>query len=239
MRIISQTATLSLLAVSSTFAAEANSGDFQELTYGVEALAQYRNEYNYRGFEIADDTIDLQLSTQFALDNDFSINTAAWYGTETGSGDFSEIGLFADIRKDIGQATYALSGTYRDYDNTLFFESGFDIAATAIWHFDDCWDFSTTASYDTGADAWYGGTKASYYYRINDSSYFNFNAGISYVDNYYGRDGFNDVFGKVSYTYNINSQVSVSPYLATSILVDNDDLGSDSLYGGVYFAVAF
>lgn len=225
--------TTSLFAVMAT-GAFAESG----IPYGIEALTSYRSEYIYRGFELSNDTIDFQLSSRISLENDYSINTASWYNSALDDGDFNEFGFYADIRKDIGDMTYSLGATYRDYDDT-FFNDGFDIFGSATWHVNKCVDLGASVSYDTGADGWYGELFSSYYYRINDSSFLTLRGGVSAVDDYYGREGFNDVFAKLAYTYDINQTVSVSPYIATSILLDDDELGNDSFFGGVYFAVSF
>lgn len=208
------------------------------IPYGIEALTSYRSEYVHRGFELANDTIDFQLSSRVSLANDFSINATAWYNNELDDGDFNEFGIYLDLRKDIGDMTYALGTTFHDYDDS-FFEDGFDIFGSATWHINKCVDLGASVSYDTGADGWYGELFSSYYYSINDHSFMTLRGGVSAVDGYYGREGFNDVFAKLAYTYDINESVSVSPYIATSILLDGDDLGNDSFYGGVYFAVSF
>lgn len=233
MKTITILTTASALVISSLLASAET-----EVPYGVEALTSYRSEYTYRGFQLADETLDFQLSSQVALDDSTSINLAAWYGTGLSNSDFSELGLFADIRKNSGQFTYALSGTYRDYSQT-FFESGVDIAASVTWHVSDSWDLGIVAAYDTGAEGWYTELNSSYYYRISDNSYVTLKGGVSGVSDYYSRDGLNDLFAKFSYTYNINKSVSISPYIASSVLLDSDDAGQDSFFGGVYFAVSF
>lgn len=233
MKNITILSTASALVISSLLASAET-----EVPYGVEALTSYRSEYTYRGFQLADDTLDFQLSTQVALDDSTSINLAAWYGTGISQSDFSELGLFADIRRNVDQFTYALSGTYRNYSDT-FFDDGVDIAASVTWHVSDCWELGVVAAYDTGAEGWYTELNSAYYYRINDASYLTIKGGVSAVSDYYDRDGLNDLFAKVSYTYNINQSVSISPYIASSVLLDSDDAGNDSFFGGVYFAVSF
>ena len=209
-----------------------------DIPYGIEAITQYRSEYNYRGFTLAKESLDLQLGAQYAFNDTTYVNTAAWFGSEIGDGDFSEAGLRVDLLKDLGELTFSLSGSYRSYSNT-FFEDGSNIEAAAIYHFNKLIDFSGRIAYDTGAEGWYANLETNYYLRINDDSYFNLSGGISAVDSFYLRDGMNDVFAKVSYTYNINQSVSVSPYLGTSLLLDEDDSGGDSLFAGVYFAISF
>lgn len=209
-----------------------------DIPYGIEAVAQYRSEYSYRGFILAKDTIDLQLGAQYAFNDTTALSSTAWFSSEIGDGDFTEGGIRAELLKDTGAMTYSFSGTYRSYINS-FFEDGLNIEAAAIYHLNQLIDFSGRIAYDTGAEGWYADLGSSYYHRLNDDSYLSLSAGISAVNKYYSRDGLNDIFAKLSYTYNINQSVSISPYVGTSVLLDNDDTGSDSLYGGIYFAVSF
>ncbi|MFC5050004.1 hypothetical protein ACFPK9_05210 [Rubritalea spongiae] len=222
---------LSLISLCSANASE-------EIPYGIEFLAQYRSEYNYRGFILAQDTLDLQVSSQLAFNKTTYLTGAAWFGTEASDGDFSEAGFLADLRKDIEQWTLSLSGSYRSYSNS-FFENGANIEAAAFYQWNTQFQSSAHIAYDTGAEAWYSSIESSFYHRINDDSFLNFDIGVSAVEDYYSRDGLNDAFGKISYTYNINQSLSISPYIGTSILLDNKESGRDSLYGGIYLAVTF
>ena len=221
-----------------TAAGQAGSSAIDDIPYGIEAVAQYRSEYNYRGFILAKDSIDLQLGAQYAFNNTTYLNSAAWFGSEIGDGDFTEGGLRVDFLKDLGPMTYSLSGSYRSYSNT-FFEDGANIELVAIYHFNQHFDFSGRVAYDTGAEGWYANLETIYYHRINDDSYFSLTGGISAVDQYYRRNGLNDAFAKLSYTYNIDQSISISPYLGSSLLLDKNDIGSDSLYAGIYFTVNF
>jgi hypothetical protein len=209
-----------------------------DIPYGIEFLTQYRSEYNYRGFILAQDTLDAQLSTHYAFDKTTYVNGAAWFGSEIADGDFTEAGFLADLRKDIDQWTLSLSGTYRSYSNS-FFENGVNIEGAAFYQWNTQFHSSGRVAYDTGAEGWYGSLETGYYHRLNDDSFFQFDIGVSAVDSYYTRSGFNDAFGKFTCTYNINQSVSISPYLGTSILLDNKETGRDSLYGGIYLAVTF
>ncbi|MFD2158391.1 hypothetical protein ACFSW8_05735 [Rubritalea tangerina] len=237
--LIALAVSLSLLSLHQAHGANPRGASaINDIPYGIEAVTQYRTEYNYRGFILAQDALDFQLGSQLAFNNTTYLNAAAWYGAEVGDGDFTEAGFLADLRKDFDLLTLSLSGTYRSYSNT-FFESGTNIEAAAIYHFTREFDIAGRVAYDTGAEGWYSNLAAHYYFRLNDDSYINLNGGVSFVDKYYLRSGFNDFFAKVSYTYNINQMVSISPYVGTSILLDNKDLGRDSLHGGIYFAVSF
>ena len=50
-----------------------------ELKYGVEALTTWRSEYVYRGFELADNSMEFQLAGQVALSNTDTLQLAMTY----------------------------------------------------------------------------------------------------------------------------------------------------------------
>ena len=150
----------------------------KEIQLGVEAVAGYRSGYVYRGFELAESTIDFQVETEIALSN-------------------------------------------------------------RTWQFND--DFSTTAGvyYDFGAEAWYGNAETQWSKAISEKTFLALNTGISYVDDYYGRDGINDAYGRLSLTHHLSDTVSITPYLGGSLLLDSSDAGDDQAFAGLWFEVRF
>ncbi|WP_018970705.1 hypothetical protein [Rubritalea marina] len=209
-----------------------------EVPYGIEALAQYRSDYRYRGFSLADDTLEFQLSSLYALSNHSSIQAAAWYNSATGDGDFTESGLMAGLHHQIQKFQIGASLSYRDYQNSLF-ESGVNAELLAGWGFNDSITFTLRGSYDTGAKGWYSDLAGNYLIPLGSSSYLDLKLGLSAVSDYYSRNGLNDFFATLEYTYNINNSISLTPYIGNSTLLDNNDTGKDSFHGGVFFAVSF
>ena len=207
-----------------------------ELKYGVEALTTWRSEYVYRGFELADNSMEFQLAGQVALSNTDTLDVGFYYGTASSDGDFSEAGAFIDFSRNIGDLTYSSRLLLRDYTNS-YFKSGVDIGATVSWAMNDRVDLSSTLSYDTGAEGFYLEGVFSYYKELNEDAYFTVDTGLSAVANYYSRDGLNHGFAKMEFTYNINDAVSVSPYIKASLGID--DLAENHLMAGAYFAVSF
>lgn len=211
----------------------------EEIQWGVEAVTGYRSDYIYRGFKLSDSTLDFQLEAEFALSDTFSLNVGGWYATETGSGDFDEAAGFLHLRHQTTEhLTLGLSGTYRDFNHTIF-QDGVDIGAFGTWHF--CRDFGITlgGSYDTGADGWYGHLETNWTKALNDKTFFSLKTGVSAVDDYYARDGFNDVYGRAALTYNISDTVSITPFIGGSVLLDSNDIGDDNAFGGIWFEVRF
>ncbi len=217
----------------------------QEVQLGVEAVAGYRSGYVYRGFELAKDTIDFQVETEIALSNHTSLNIGSWYATESGKADFEETALFSHLRyRQTLQLTLGLSASYRNFGDSSSpiianFKDGLDIGSFVHWQLHD--DLIATAGvyYDFGAEAWYSNAEARWSKVISNKAYMSLNTGISYVDDYYGRDGMNDAYCRLSLTHHLSDTLSITPYLGGSILLDNSDTGDDQAYAGVWFAVRF
>ena len=216
-----------------------------EIQYGVEAVAGYRSGYDYRGFELADSIIDFQLEAEIALDNNTFLSVGAWYATETGDEDFDEAAFFAHLRfEKTDQLTLGLSAAYRSFGSsdspiTAIFEDGVDLGTFATWHFNKDFNASAGAYYDTGAEAWYGNAETRWSKVLSDKAYISLKTGVSYVNDYYGRDGLNDAYGRLSITYHLSDTVSITPFAGGSVLLDDDDAGDDQAYGGVWFEFRF
>lgn len=234
---------LTLLAL--CFSSELHADVEDDIQLGVEAVTGFRSNYVYRGFELAESTLDFQIEAEIALNNDTLLNVGAWYATETGNGDFDEAAFFTTLRfEKSDKLTLGLSATYRSFSHSkpplsVIFEDGVDLGGFATWHF--CRDFNATvgAYYDTGADGWYGHMETKWSKVISDKAFFQLKTGVSYVDDYYGRDGLNDAYSRLSLTYHISDTVSITPFVGGSVLLDSSDPGDDQAYGGVWFEVRF
>ncbi len=237
-------ASLALIASSSFAVAQTQEGAFlnspqetsSELKYGIEALTTWRSEYVYRGFELAENSMEFQIAGQVALNNRDTIDVGLFYGTAASDGDFTEAAAFIDFSRNIGDLTYASTLTLRDYTNSSF-KSGADVGGSVSWAFNENIDFKGSINYDTGAEGFYFEGKAGYYRQVNDDSYLTIDAGLGVVADYYDRNGIHQAFAKLAYTYNINDAVSVSPYLQMSLGIHDD--AENHLLAGAYFAVSF
>jgi hypothetical protein len=190
----------------------------------------------YRGFKLADKSMEFQLAGQVALSNTDTIDLGLYFDTATGDGDFTESGAYVDFSKNIGDLTYTAKLTLRDYTNSGF-ESGADIGGSVNWKLNDNIDFTALLAYDTGAKGAYGEIKASAYKEVSTSSYLIFKTGVGATADYYNRSGLHQLFAQLEYTYNISDNVSISPFLGSSIGIH--DAAVNSLFGGIYFAVSF
>lgn len=215
-----------------------------EIDYGIEAVSGVRSDFNYRGFELAESTIELQVETEIAINNQTFLNLGAWYATETGDGNFDEAALFAHIRYlQTDSLILGLSATYRDIDHggtrLSPVRDGIETGFFASWYFNSY--FSTTAGlyYDSGADGLYSNIELEYSTSLSEKTFISLKTGISYVNSYYDRNGLNDAYSRASFTYNVSDTVSISPFVGTSILLDSNDSNGDTTYAGVWFEVSF
>ena len=208
----------------------------EEIKFGLEALTTWRSEYNYRGFQLADQSLEFQIAGQVALSDTQTIDIGIYHGSATGDGDFKETAAYIDFSKNIGDLTYTAKLAFKDFSDSIF-DSGVDIGGSVNWVYNDTIDFTALLTYDTGAEGFYGEIKASAYKGLSLDSYLTFDIGLGITADYYDRSGLHQYFAKLSYTYNINESVSVSPYVGTSLGIDDE--AQDSLYSGFYFAVSF
>ena len=236
MKLLASTAIFSLTALT----ASANDTIYKsvegDIKFGLEGLTTWRSEYMYRGFKLADKSMEFQLAGQVALSNTETIDLGLYFDTATGDGDFTEAGAYIDFSKNIGDLTYTAKLTLRDYANSQF-KSGADIGGSVNWKMNDTFDFTAQLTYDTGAEGAYGEIKATAYKELSNSSYLMFKTGIGATASYYDRSGIHHLFAKLEYTYNISDNVSVTPFIGTSIGIHEE--AENSIYGGIYFAVSF
>jgi hypothetical protein len=208
----------------------------EEIKFGLEGLTTWRSEYLYRGFKLAGKSMEFQIAGQVALSNTETIDVGLYYDTATGDGDFTEAGTYIDFSKNIGDLTYSAKLAGRDYSNSPF-KSGADIGGSVNWKINDAIDLTSTLAYDTGAKGAYAEIKASAYKELSTSSYLMFKTGVGATADYYDRSGLHHLFAQLEYTYNISDNVSVSPFIGTSLGIHDDAV--NSLFSGIYFAVSF
>lgn len=209
-----------------------------EIPFGIEAVTGYRSEYVYRGFKLSHQVLDFQLETEIALSNHWMLAVGGWYATETGSGSFEEATGFVDLRYEQDQWAIGLNTSYHSFSHTIF-QDGVDAGLFFTWMPND--DFHLTAGgyYDDGAGAWYGKLEGGWSQATSDSSFVSFLAGTSWLDDYYGRSGWNDAYARLSWTFAISDRIALTPFVGTSLSLDSGGPGSDYVWAGLWFEVNF
>jgi len=208
----------------------------EDIPFGIEAVTGLRSAYSYRGFELATSTLDFQLETEVTINNDLSLAAGGWIASESG-GDFEEITSFVELRTTIGDAfTASASAAYHGYSNSVI-RSGFDLSGTFTWHAKTEWNFSTSVAHDCGAGGWHAELASHWYKRLSDDAFLSGKIGVSGTEDYYGLTGFGDLTGRLSFTYNVNSMLSVTPFLGWSYELQHRD--GDEIHAGFWFEVSF
>lgn len=208
-----------------------------QVPYGVEAVTGYRSKSVFRGITLADDVFDFQLQTGYALSNEWSIELGAWYATGSDNGsDFSEKSAFVNLRYDSTAISYGWQLGYRNFSHSML-QTSWETGPFFIWHLSKDWDVNTELLYDTEAESWVGKIELSWSEAINDKSFFTVVAGADFADDYYDRDGIIDLYTRLSYTYNVATNVSITPFIGSTLAVDQD--ASDTLFAGLWFEVTF
>lgn len=206
-----------------------------DLTLGIEAVTGYRSAYIQRGFKLADGILDFQLETEVALGGDRYLGLAGWHAAESGD-DFSETAFALDLRQEFDALRFIASVEYHTYAESLF-EDGLDLGFSATWFPHENWDLGAEVHYDTGAEGLYAAAEAGWSQPVNKSLFLAIESGISITSDYYERSGANDIYGRLSLTYNVNSFLSLTPF--TGVSIGLDDEADTEAYGGFWFAVSF
>lgn len=207
------------------------------IPWGVEAVTGYRSELVHRGFKIADDVFDFQLESEVALSDDWSIGFGANYATGTGTdNDFSETSGFLELRYDTKQWSAGWIVGYRDFDEG-FFEDGWETGPFYTWNFTEDLNLKGQLLYDEGAESFYATVDLSWSKSLSAKSYVAVTGGVSIVDDFYESEGFHAASMRVSYTYLLAPNVSITPFLGTSLGINEE--ADDSLFGGAWFEVTF
>ena len=208
-----------------------------ELLPQWEAVVGLRTDYVYRGMELAGGLADLQLEGEIILADFLVLNTGGWFAAATGDG-FTETAIFADLRAEMNEFyTLGLSVTYHDYDESPV-RDGFDIGTFMTMYHTEETDVTMGLYRDLGAEAWYAKLEAGWTLLLSDDASFRLLNGISWTDDYYGRSGGNDIYGRASLTYILRPDMLLTPYAGWSIEIDDDGDG-DAFFGGLWLEILF
>jgi len=208
-----------------------------DIKLGIEAVTGMRSGYVYRGYDLADASLEFQLQAEFALSNQSALNFGLWHLAES-DGDFSGSSAYLELDHRIGeQLWFGGSITYRELDHSPL-DSGVDLGAYFRYRPHDDWTLSGELHYDFAADGWYAETDLEWSKPLSDSAFIAIRNGVSFTSNYYGGDGFHDIFTRISLTYALSDTISFTPFVGSSISLDNS-ARDDEAYAGFWFEVIF
>lgn len=205
---------------------------------GIEAVTGIRSGYVHRGFDLADTSLEFQFAGKFTLSNSQSFNFGLSHLAES-SDDFSETAGYLEFENEFSDRLRAgLAVTYRDRNDSLL-TSGTDLGVFTSYAINDDWEWRNELNYDWGADGLYAASEITWSQPISEKAFIAISGGLSYLSDYEHRDGMNDFFGRITLNYNFSDQVSFSPFVGTSIQLQDEDGADDVFYGGLWFQVIF
>lgn len=207
----------------------------EDLVWGIETVTGLRSDLVYRGFDLADATLETQVETEVTLGANYALGLAAWHSAES-SDNFAETGLGVNLRRDFEKVSLTLSLDYHDFSESLF-QDGADLGLKAQWFLTENWDLAIKGHYDFGAEGSYFAMEGGWSHPLSEKLFLAAESGVSALENYYARSGMNDFYGRLSVTYNVNSFLSLTPFLGYSVgLAEGTE---DTAFLGLWLAVTF
>ena len=199
----------------------------------------YDTDYIFRGVNLGTDAAWGGVDTNFELAEGLSLNLGAWYINPTGGGrDNDELDLYAFLNTSVGDLDLGVGFT-----SYIFPEAGGDTpeAALTLGYSIGVIDLGVLYAYDFDAEGSYIENTIGTTIEISDNVALELGTGISYGVDYYGVDGFNNVFARAALPIALTETLTLSPYIAHSWAIDSleDNGGDDELFGGASLSVKF
>ena len=215
------------------------SAQLDDLTLGVETLTGLRSNYLWRGFDLADTTLEAQLETEITLADDWYLGFAAWHLAESSS-DFSQTAANLSLTHSWENLSLTAALEYRDHSGGIL-EDGLEASLQAFYQLSEDWDVSLLVAYDEAAEGFYSELEFGWSRPLNKKTFLALEVGASVTNDYYDASGLNDLHARLSLTYNVSSVVSITPFLALNEdLQDRENDRGDNLASlGVWLEVSF
>ena len=202
----------------------------QDVPLGVEAVTTFRSDYLFRGFHLAQQTLEFQIATEIAFGKDQTLGLGLFDLSE-GSGSFRQSGLYLDWGHTLSENLQAsLSLTAQAFQDSAL-ESGTELGLTLDYTFTEDWSAETMLFWDLRSAGLYGASELSYSNVLSPKSFFSAAGGISYTASYFDRSGLNDVFARASYTYGLTDSLAWTPFLGLSVPLTEERTQSRLFFG--------
>lgn len=227
-----------LVAASALVAGNASA----EVEYGI--LAGYANQYLFRGADLGDDLVELNLSVSTEY-NGLGLSAGAWHGSFSSSANqvnqVEELDLYGEVSKDLGFASASVG--YISYQN-----SGVDVAddaQEAYFGLAQSYfgvDFSLKYFWDIETDNdGYTQLGAGKSFEISSCLTLNTGATLAYLAE---ESEFAHLTAKVSLDYAFTETATLSPFVAAAWGLTNDagnthTNGREEFVAGTTLSVSF
>jgi hypothetical protein len=208
-----------------------------EIPFGIEAVTGIRSDYVHRGFQLAESSLDFQIESELVLSDTTSLHLGLSHLSES-SGGFAETSAYFELSREFRDGiTFGGSITYRDRRRSLL-DGGLDLGIFATVEINEDWRWRNELNFDLGVDGIWFSSGLEWSTVISDDSFLVVQSGLSAVSSYLNRDGLNDFHTRISFTYTLSEQVSLTPFIGSSVQIA-DSAASDVFFGGFWFEVIF
>lgn len=225
---------LSLVLIIATFSAKAEIE--AEIPWGAEVVTGYRTDLIERGFQLGENVIDVQVQTEIVFNDEWSLGFGAFHATASGVDEYEETSSFVEIVREYEQMYIGWHLGYRDVQSTIW-RNGLETGPMFMYRINQNISVGFRYLYDGGASGSYAEARCSWSHPLNDKSFLSINSTAGYAIDYYGRDGLHDLSARLGWTYNLASNISLTPFLGGSIGIHDD--AADQIYSGLWFEVTF
>jgi hypothetical protein len=208
-----------------------------EIPLGIEAVTGIRSDYVHRGFRLARSLLDFQLEAEISLSNETSLHLGFAHLAES-AGSFTETASYLELNRSFNKRFRGgASFTYRDRDASIL-RGGFDLGFFTFFTINDEWRWRNELNIDLGVEGTYLNSELEWSRVISSKSFITVQGGLSSVSSYLDRSGLNDFHARIAYTYAISDQISFTPFLGSSLQIEDRD-ADDIIYAGLWFEVIF
>ncbi len=214
-----------------------------ESPFSGEVSLGYDTFYIFRGEELFEQVVWGQISLDFALTEQLSLNLTPWYLSATDD-DYSELDLNASVSFDAGFAEftagyagyiYPRGGLGGDEGISDEHEAFLGVAKTFGWL-----ETGVLAAYNFDRDGMYFEATAGASIPLCAAASLDPSVGIGYNTNYFDSDGFTHVILTLAMPVKLTETATLTPYIAGNLPLDVlDDYQDARLFGGVALAVTF
>lgn len=211
----------------------------EEEPLGFEIGLGYDSSYIFRGVNFGDHSVWASLDYAMPLTDAMELNIGTWYESILDEGNsFEELDLYAGLTYGLGPVDLGLGVIWYYFpdDGSDALEIGGSLGTSV-----GPADLGTYVGYDEATDGWYFELSVETTVELTDNIALVPGALVSYADDYYGVDGWNNVGLSLALPIALTDTATLTPYVAGSLAIDGlEAIGQDDeFYGGVSLSVTF
>jgi len=199
----------------------------------------YETDYIFRGVTYGEDAPWMGIDTVWALSDTMSFNVGTWYINSTNEAlEFDELDVYAFLKFPLWIFDASVGGTWYYYPEGIFDDNG--EASVGLGYDLGLFQLASLAAYDFELEGWYFELAGKKTIALLDCLDLGLTAGVSYVDDYAGTNGWNHAFARAALIYKLTSSASLSAYIGGNFPLEAiDGIEEDKAQGGASLSVSF